>query len=38
VEKRIHGLRSKRMGLLKIARTLGIGTSTVQRVIAQVAT
>src|SRR3954453_12447617 len=35
VEKRIHGLRSERMGVLKIARTLGIGTSAVQRVIAE---
>jgi DNA invertase Pin-like site-specific DNA recombinase len=32
VETRIRKLRAKDMGLLKIARTLGIGTSVVQRV------
>jgi DNA invertase Pin-like site-specific DNA recombinase len=34
VEARIRGLRSKGMGILKIGRTLGIGTSVVQRVVA----
>jgi DNA invertase Pin-like site-specific DNA recombinase len=33
VEKRIRGLRAKGMGILKIGRTLGIGTSVVQRVV-----
>jgi DNA invertase Pin-like site-specific DNA recombinase len=33
VEKRIRSLRAKGMGMLKIARTLGIGTSVVQRVV-----
>jgi len=33
VEKRIRSLRAKGMGILKIGRTLGIGTSVVQRVI-----
>lgn len=32
-ESRIHKLRSTGMGKLKIARTLGIGVSTVQRVV-----
>ena len=35
VEKRIRGLRAKGMGILKIGRTLGIGTSVVQRVVLQ---
>jgi DNA invertase Pin-like site-specific DNA recombinase len=35
VEKRIHALRAKGMGVLKIGRTLGIGTSVVQRVVAE---
>jgi len=34
VEARIRGLRSKGMGILKIGRTLGVGTSVVQRVVA----
>ena len=34
VEDRIRDLRSEGMGILKIGRTLGIGTSVVQRVIA----
>jgi hypothetical protein len=34
VETRIRKLRAKDMGVLKIARTLGIGTSVVQRVVA----
>jgi len=33
VEKRIHELRSKGVGILKIARTVGVGTSVVQRVV-----
>jgi transposase-like protein len=33
VEKRIRGLRAKGMGVLKIGRTLGVGTSVVQRVV-----
>lgn len=33
VEKKIQRLRDKDMGILKIARTLGIGTSVVQRVV-----
>src|SRR6195256_3435323 len=33
VEKRIRSLRAKGMGVLKIGRTLGVGTSVVQRVI-----
>jgi DNA invertase Pin-like site-specific DNA recombinase len=33
MEKRILGLRKEGMGILKIARTLGIGTSMVQRVV-----
>jgi DNA invertase Pin-like site-specific DNA recombinase len=37
VEARIRELRSQRMGMLKIARTLGIGTSVVQRVVSAVA-
>src|SRR5713226_7822194 len=35
VEKRIRSLRAKGMGILKIGRTLGIGTSVVQRVVLQ---
>jgi DNA invertase Pin-like site-specific DNA recombinase len=35
-EKRIRSLRAKGMGVLKIGRTLGIGTSVVQRVVAEV--
>ena len=34
VEARIRKLRARGIGILKIARTLGIGTSVVQRVIA----
>jgi DNA invertase Pin-like site-specific DNA recombinase len=34
VEARIRGLRSKGMGILKIGKTLGVGTSVVQRVVA----
>jgi DNA invertase Pin-like site-specific DNA recombinase len=34
LEKRIHTLRAKGMGVLKIGKTLGVGTSVVQRVIA----
>src|ERR1700723_3694888 len=34
IEKRIRGLRAKGMGVLKIGRTLGVGTSVVQRVLA----
>jgi DNA invertase Pin-like site-specific DNA recombinase len=34
VEARIRKLRSKNLGVLRIARTLGIGTSVVQRVVA----
>jgi DNA invertase Pin-like site-specific DNA recombinase len=37
VEERIRELRSDGMGLLKIGRTLGVGTSVVQRVVATVA-
>jgi DNA invertase Pin-like site-specific DNA recombinase len=33
-EERIRELRAKGMGMLKIARTLGVGTSVVQRVVA----
>jgi DNA invertase Pin-like site-specific DNA recombinase len=33
MEKRILGLRKEGMGILKIARTLGVGTSMVQRVV-----
>ncbi|OSI69924.1 recombinase family protein [Bradyrhizobium canariense] len=33
VEKRIRSLRAKGMGVLKIGRTLGVGTSVVQRVV-----
>ena len=33
VEKRIRALRGKGMGVLKIGRTLGVGTSVVQRVV-----
>jgi DNA invertase Pin-like site-specific DNA recombinase len=33
IEKRIRSLRAKGMGVLKIGRTLGIGTSVVQRVV-----
>ena len=35
VETRIRRLRAKGMGILKIGRTLGIGTSVVQRVIGE---
>jgi DNA invertase Pin-like site-specific DNA recombinase len=35
VEDRIRVLRAKGMGILKIGRTLGVGTSVVQRVISQ---
>jgi DNA invertase Pin-like site-specific DNA recombinase len=34
VEKRIRKLRNQGMGMLKIGRTLGVGTSVVQRVVA----
>jgi DNA invertase Pin-like site-specific DNA recombinase len=34
VEERIHELRADGMGMLKIGRTMGIGTSVVQRVLA----
>jgi DNA invertase Pin-like site-specific DNA recombinase len=34
VEKRIRELKAEGMGILKIGRTLGIGTSVVQRVVA----
>ena len=34
VEARIRELRAEGMGILKIGRTLGIGTSVVQRVLA----
>jgi DNA invertase Pin-like site-specific DNA recombinase len=37
VEQRIRALRDKGMGKLKIARTLDIGTSVVQRVLAETA-
>jgi DNA invertase Pin-like site-specific DNA recombinase len=37
VEERIHALRKAGMGILKIGRTLGVGTSVVQRVISAVA-
>ena len=33
IEERIRELRQTGMGILKIARTLGIGTSVVQRVV-----
>ena len=33
MEKRILGLRKEGMGILKIARILGVGTSMVQRVV-----
>jgi DNA invertase Pin-like site-specific DNA recombinase len=33
IERRIRGLRAKGMGILKIGRTLGVGTSVVQRVV-----
>jgi DNA invertase Pin-like site-specific DNA recombinase len=33
IEKRIRGLHAKGMGILKIGRTLGVGTSVVQRVV-----
>jgi DNA invertase Pin-like site-specific DNA recombinase len=33
-EDRIRHLRSKGMGILKIGKTLGVGTSVVQRVVA----
>ena len=35
VEKRIRRLRAKGDGILKIGRTLGIGTSVVQRVVGE---
>jgi DNA invertase Pin-like site-specific DNA recombinase len=34
MHKRIHELRAEGMGILKIGRTVGVGTSVVQRVIA----
>jgi DNA invertase Pin-like site-specific DNA recombinase len=33
VEKRIHALKAEGMGMLRIGRTLGVGTSVVQRVL-----
>ena len=33
VERRIRELRAEGMGILKIGRTIGVGTSVVQRVI-----
>ncbi|WP_280966472.1 MULTISPECIES: hypothetical protein [unclassified Bradyrhizobium] len=33
IEARIRALRAKGMGILKIGKTLGVGTSTVQRVL-----
>ena len=33
VEVRIHELRAEGMGILKIGRTLGVGTSVMQRVV-----
>jgi DNA invertase Pin-like site-specific DNA recombinase len=38
VEARIRELRGEGMGLLKIGRTVGVGTSVVQRVVLQTAT
>lgn len=38
VEQRIRELRAERMGILKIGRTVGAGTSVVQRVLAPTAT
>jgi DNA invertase Pin-like site-specific DNA recombinase len=35
VEKRIRGLRAKGMGVVKIGRTPGVGTSVVQRVVSE---
>jgi DNA invertase Pin-like site-specific DNA recombinase len=35
VEKRIRSLRAKEMGILRISRTLGIGTGVVQRVVSE---
>jgi DNA invertase Pin-like site-specific DNA recombinase len=37
IEARIRELRSEGMGILKIGRTIGIGTSVVQRVVQQLA-
>jgi DNA invertase Pin-like site-specific DNA recombinase len=37
VESRVRALRAKGMGVLKIGKTLGIGTSTVQRILATAA-
>ena len=34
VEDRIRALRAEGMGILKIGKTLGVGTSVVQRVVA----
>jgi DNA invertase Pin-like site-specific DNA recombinase len=34
VEERIHELKAEGMGMLKIGRTIGVGTSVVQRVLA----
>ena len=34
VEDRIRDLRAEGMGILKIGKTLGVGTSVVQRVVA----
>ena len=38
VEQRIRELRAEGMGILKIGRTVGVGTSVVQRVLAPTAT
>jgi DNA invertase Pin-like site-specific DNA recombinase len=38
VEERIRRLRAEGMGMLKIGRTLGVGTSVVQRVLARLPT
>ena len=35
VEARIRELRGEGMGILKIGRTIGVGTSVVQRVVAE---
>jgi len=38
VEERIRELRAEGMGMLKIGRTIGVGTSVVQRVLARLPT
>jgi transposase-like protein len=35
IEARIRELKSKGMGILKIGRTVGVGTSVVQRVLGE---